>query len=274
MSNDEIYTVFDFKNNTTEFDELSSANGFTYWFARDLAKMLGYASYDSFNKVINKAIGVCVTVNIDIIGNFEKISHEYDAKKVDDFKLSRFACYIVAMNGDASKPKVAMAQAYFAAMSVSLKKYVDESSDFERISIRQEISENEKTLSGTAKSAGVDQYGLFQNAGYSGLYNMNLKKLKSLKGLPEKRSPLDYMGSDELAANLFRITQTEAKLRSDKISGQKDAENTAETVGRIVRKTMYDISGQRPEDLAVKEDIKKVKSKIKGSEKEFKKIDR
>lgn len=178
------------------------------------------------------------------------------------------------MNGDTKKREVAQAQAYFAAVAEAFRKYVEQSEEVERILIRDEISEHEKSLSGVAGKAGVTEYGLFQNAGYRGLYNMNLSALKARKGIPDGRSALDFMGKEELAANLFRVTQTEAKLRNERITGQKNAEDAAYSVGKEVRSTMQRISGNTPESLPIAEDIKKVKSAIKSSQKEFAKLDK
>ena len=165
-----------------------------------------------------------------------------------DYKLSRFACCLAAMNGDPKKPQVAKAQAYFVmwAEACRLSLRVD---GVERVGIRAEISEHERTLSGIAHQAGVPSYGLFQNAGYRGLYNMDLFQIRRAKGVPQTRSPLDFMGKTELAANLFRVTQTEEKIRASGIRGQAALERTAHEVGHKVRKTMIEISGRRPEDL-------------------------
>ena len=258
--------IFHFEDSKASFNDISYENGFTYWLASDLMKALGYQSFNSFKSSINKAVGACQALNIPIMENFQQIG-QYD------YKLSRFACYLVAMNSDPKKHNVALAQAYFAATAEAFRKYIQESEDVERILIRDEISGHEKQLSSTANSAGVKNYALFQNAGYRGMYNMNLKKLKSIKDVPETRSPLDFMGKEELAANLFRITQTEAKIKNENIYGQRNAEMAAEGVGRKVRETMMEISGTRPEALPIRDDIKKVKSAIKASHKDFKKLD-
>lgn len=269
-------SVFHFDDNKKNFNDLSHQNGFTYWLARDLMDSLGYESYQTFKKAINKAVQACTTLNIDIMDNFQQQSRDFNGKTVDDYRLSRFACYLVAMNSDPNKRQVAQAQAYFATLAETFRRYVEESEDVERILVRDEITDHEKTLSSTAQEAGVQGQGfaLFQNAGYRGMYNMNLKQLKKIKGIPDKRSPLDFMGKEELAANLFRITQTEAKLRNENVQGQRNAEKTAEGVGRKVRQTMKEISGTTPESLPTGEDIKQVKSAIKSSQKEFAKIDK
>ncbi|MNH24237.1 DNA-damage-inducible protein D [compost metagenome] len=209
--------------------------------------------------------------------NFQPVDREVDGKIERDYKLSRFACYLTAMNGDGKKPEVARAQAYFAAVAETFKRYIDQAEDVERVLIRDEISLHEKSLSGVAKQAGVTEYHFFQNAGYRGLYNMNMSDLKNRKGLIGKdstRSLLDFMGKQELAANLFRVTQTEAKMENEGIRGQKAAERAAEAVGRKVRQTMIEISGDTPESLPLARDLKQVKGDLKASSKEFKKLDK
>jgi len=270
----EMQNLFHLEGGEHHFDSLSKQNGFTYWHGRDLMEALGYKSWETFQAVIQKAISACVAIRVDIFGNFEQVYRPINGQSEPDYKLSRFACYLVAMNGASNKPEVAAAQTYFATLAEAFRRYVEESEEVERILIRGEISEHEKTLSNIAKEAGVNQYGLFQNAGYRGLYNMNISQLRTLKNIPSKRTPLDFMGKEELAANLFRVTQTEAKLKNDQIYGQKQAEQTAYTVGRKVRHAMQEISGNTPESLPPSEDIKKVKSAIKSSQREFAKLDK
>lgn len=266
--------VFHFDESRPDFNALANENGFTYWYASTMMNVLGYQGMDSFKKVVQRAISACTSLNIDIMDNFVQEKRQVNGRSIQDYRLSRFACYLVAMNGDPKKTEVAKAQGYFAAVAEAFRRYVEEADDVERILIRDEISDHEKTLSGVAKEAGVTKYGLFQNAGYRGMYNLNFTKLKQLKGVPDNRSPLDFMGKAELAANLFRVTQTEAKMRNESIQGQKNAENAAFEVGKKVRKTMQEISGTTPENLPASEDIRKVKSAIKSSQKDFAKIDK
>lgn len=209
--------VFHFDDDREKFDDFAQTNGQDMWYARDLMQFLGYANYQTFLKVINRAIAACATLNIDIMDNFEQVQRDLDGASVSDYKLSKFACYLVAMNGDPKKEQVARAQIYFVTVAQTLKNYLEQHEDFERLLIRDDISEREKSLGGVANAHGVSQFQLFQNAGYRGMYNKNLNALKEYKRLKDlRRSLLDFMGKEELAANLFRITQTEAKSASEK----------------------------------------------------------
>jgi len=267
--------AFTFEEDTPNtFESFSKENGSTYWWASDLMLFLGYESNASFKQVINKAIATCTTLNIGILDNFNLMERVVEGRRIMDFKLSRFACYLISMNGDNKKQGVALAQAYFATIAGAVESYLEEVNQVERLLTREEVSEREKSLSAVAKLSGVTSYPLFQNAGYRGMYNMNLSKLKELRGIESKRSPLDYMGKTELAANLFRITQTELKIKNENIKGQPRLEVTAETVGLQVRKTMLEISGVEPENLPLSEDIKEVKKKLKSKSKELKSMDK
>lgn len=255
------------------FEALGQINGFRFWWASELANLLGYASIDAFRPAINKAIAVCAQLGIDISENIIQERRDIAGRETRDFKLSRFACYLAAMNGDPRKPEVARAQAYFAAFAQALQAYIEQGESIERVHIRGEVSEREKTLSGVAHAAGVQQYALFQNAGYRGLYNMDLFALRRLKGVPQGRSPLDFMGKEELAANLFRITQTEAKIRNESIRGQQRLESAARHVGSEVRRTIQKLGGTPPERLSPAPDIKDVKKRLKATQRTWKKLD-
>lgn len=262
--------VFHFDPSCKNFDGMVGEG--LRWSAREVGEALGYGSFESFKKVVHRAMTACVALGIDMSENFEQVK---DWVGEADFSLTRFACYLVAMNADPKKVEVARAQVYFAAVAVTFKRYVEQVEELERVLIRDELSDHEKALSATANAAGVQGSGfaLFQNAGYRGMYNMNLGQLKAAKGIPEKRSALDFMGKTELAANLFRITQTEEKIRNEGISGQRNAENAAESVGRKVRATMEEISGVLPENLPVAGDIREVKGALRHSAKEFARMD-
>jgi DNA-damage-inducible protein D len=256
------------------FEALSKSNGFRFWWASELAATLGYESLNGFRKAVERAMMALTSLNIPVFDNIVQEQRDLDGKLAVDYKLSRFACYLAAMNGDPKKPQVAQAQAYFVQWAEACRLYLEQADGVERVAIRGEISEHERTLSGTAKMAGVVEYGLFQNAGYRGLYNMNFSELRRRKGVAQGRSPLDFMGKTELAANLFRVTLTEEKIRAERIRGQKPLERAAEDVGREVRRTVIKHSGKRPEDLPPAEDIKEVHKKLKSSHREIKKLDK
>lgn len=258
-----------------DFESLGKENGTRYWYATDLIRFLGYGNSSALKPVINRAIAACMSADMDVLGNFRQHARTLPSGKViGDYKLSRFGCYLVAMNADPRKPNVARAQVYFAAIAETVRQHFEQIENVERVIVRSEISDREKSLSGVAKAHGVTVYPLFQNAGYRGLYNMDLGQLKEVKGLEDvKRSLLDFMGKDELAANLFRITQTEAKIKNEEIRGQGRLESAAESVGAEVRQTMIKISGTRPEDLPLAEDLRVVKSELKKTQRKFHKLD-
>ena len=263
--------VFHFDNSRPSFETMAQENGFRFWLASQLMEALGYASMKPVLAAVNKAMVACAQLNVPINENFEQTKTDQVGS---DFKLSRFACYLTVLNGDPKNKRIAEAQAYFITMAEAFRQYVQQADSVERVLVRGEISEREKTLSGVAHSQGVDNFAFFQNAGYRGMYNMNLAKIRDVKGVPANRSPLDYMGKTELAANLFRITQTEEKILNENIKGQQRLESAAEAVGTKVRKTMLEISGVGPESLPPARDLKQVKKDLVKAGKEYAKLDK
>ncbi|MFG1358820.1 hypothetical protein [Xanthobacter pseudotagetidis] len=263
--------VFHFEDDRPNFESYGRQNGRRYWLASELMACLNYTEMAPILKAVNKAINACAQIGVAILDNFEECKTEKGGR---DWKLSRFACYLTVMNGDSRNHHVASAQAYFITMAEAFRQYIQEADGVERVIIRGEIVDREKELSMTASSHGVEQYQFFQNAGYRGMYNMDLKGIRSSKNIPDGRSPLDFMGSTELAANLFRLTQTNEKIKNEAIRGQKPLERAAENVGKAVRKTMINISGTVPEKLPAAQDIKEVRSAIKRSGKEYAKLDK
>lgn len=241
------------------FEESSHQNGILYWWASELVHMLGYTEYKPTMVPIQKALQICMITNIDTSENMQEVWKEINGRKVKDFKLSRFACFLIAMNADIKKKPVARLQAYFAAFATTIQSYINNQEDIELVRFRSEITEYEKNLSSTAKLAGTQNYDFFQNKGYLGMYNMPLSKIKALKGIPDEKKLFDYMGAEELGANIFRITQTEAKIKREGITGQKRLEQAAQDVGKGVRKAIADIGGTMPEDLPAFETSKKNK---------------
>ncbi len=266
--------LFHLEEGKPSFEGLGQTNGGKFWFARDFMRMLGYESYQAFQKPINKAIATCTALNIPVAENFEQVRRVIDGEPVQDIKLTRFACYLVAVNGDVKKPQVAAAQAYFVTMAEAFRQFIQGTDEVERVQIREEVSERERSLSATAYSAGVEQYAFFQNAGYRGMYSMDLIQLREVKGVVPGSSVLDFMGRQELAANLFRITQTEAKIQNDAIRGQAGLERAAHDVGRTVRKTMIELSGTPPEKLPAAGDIREVRGNLKQTRREFVRLDK
>jgi DNA-damage-inducible protein D len=269
----DISQYFDINNPT--FEDNFHSNGQIYWFASDFIKWLGYKEYSPTMPPINKAMSVCISIpSIITVDHFREEVKEIDGKRIKDFKLSRFACYLVAMNADIKKEQVSKAQAYFAAFTAQIQEFIKTQDDIDRVPLRKDISEREKSLFSAAKKAGVTRYDYFANKGYMGLYNMPIHKIRELKKIPEGATPLDYMGSEELAANIFRITQTNAKIRRDNIRGQEALENAAQQVGKTVRKAIEETGGTMPEDLPPEPHIKKIKSELKKTSKEFDKKDK
>ena len=274
MAREKQLNLFHVEPDRPSFEDLGNENGGKFWYARDFMRMLGYESLAAFQKPINKAIATCTALNIPVVENFEQVQRIVNGETAPDFKLTRFACYLVSINGDVRKPEVASAQAYFVTMAEAFRHYIQDAENVERGQTREEVSERERSLSAVAYAAGVVHYPFFQNEGYRGMYCMNLSDLRERKGVASGRSVLDFMGGEELAANLFRITQTEAKIRNERLHGQMRLERTAHDVGQTVRRTMIEISGKTPESLPIAEDIKEVKGKLKQVRREFGKLDK
>ena len=255
-------------------ERMGEENG-GFWYARQFMEMLGYETYSSFQKALGRAISTCSTLEFSIAEHFVPVQREIDGRRFDDYRLTRFACYLTAMNGNPAKPEVAAAQVHFASMAEAVRLLYSNPENIERVQIRDELSQREKSLGGVAKAAGVipERYGLFHNAGHMGMYNMSYNRLKEYKGMPGTGSLLDFMGKQELAANLFRVSQTEAKIRNYRIQGQNQLEVAARRVGEEVRATMYRTSGTRPENLPLAEDIKKLRSRLKKANKELQQLD-
>lgn len=267
---DTLPNINAFDGDPPAFELLAQQNGFRFWMASDLARALGYESTAPLFKALNKALAVCMMLGIDVAENFTSVT----PGKAPEYKLSRFACYLTVMNADVRNPLVARAQVFFASLANAFWEAMKQHEEVDRLLVRGEISQHEKSLAGVAKHSGVEDYARFQNAGYVGMYNMPIWKLKNYKRFDGAGSLLDHMGRDELAANLFRLTQTEAKIRNEGIKGQQPLETAAETVGRIVRNTVLQISGQLPENLPLAQPIGENRKSIKATQRAFKKLDK
>lgn len=266
------YSIME-ENNIVTFEDFKNQNGITFWWASDLMRMLGYTDMNSFQKVINRATRTLITLNIPHYDNIISVERMIDGKSVRDFKLTRFACYILAMNGDTKKPEVAMAQAYFAEQTRKFEVYIQSSNDVDRLLIRDELTDGNKSLASTAKAAGVVDYAKFQNAGYRGMYNMMSYQLENRRGVKRGHLP-DTMSRTELAANLFRVTQTEENIKRNNISGQEALERTHYAIGKEVRRIVEKNTGLAPEDLPQERRLPDVKKDLKIGYREMKKKDK
>lgn len=264
-----IDDLIDPQDGFVTFEQLRHENGLTYWLASELMERLGYDGMKAFYKAINRANKAMTGLGIDPFGNIQKIIHD---DGTEDYKLSRFASYLVVMNADPDKTLVATAQAYFVAMTRQFELWLENPEDVTRVAFRQEMKEQHSRLAGAAKESGVDNYAHFQNAGYLGMYNMMNVQLAHRRRI-EKDELMDYMGTTEMAANLFRIEMTKARLEKEGMVGQGGAEHIHKHVGSQVRKMVKESTGKNPEDLPVKRRLADVEKQLKLGHKEMKKVD-
>lgn len=259
----------DFSN--SPFEKIKKVNeyGSEYWSARELYKLLEYSEYRHFLPVIEKAKEACKNSSEDVLDHFEHVLEKVElgsgaAREVENYNLSRYACYLIIQNADPSKEVVAHGQTYFAYQTRKQEVTEIELENKRRLLLREEMKEHNKKLAEAAKDVGVKEpldYAIFQDHGYQGLYGgLKQKDIHAKKGLKKSQKILDHMGSTELAANLFRATQAEEKLRKDKavIKTKQQANTVHYEVGKKVRQTIAEISGIMPEDLPAVESIKKI----------------
>lgn len=252
-------------------------NGNEFWMARQLAKALEYTDFRNFISVIEKAKDACKNsgqlVEDHLVEFNEEINHGKGAvSSYPSYKLSRYACYLIVQNADPNKEIVALGQTYFAVQTrLQEIRQMDEynqlsTEDEKRLFLRNEMAKHNSQLAAAAKDAGVIEpidYAIFQNHGYKGLYGgLDAKAIHVKKGLKKSQQILDHMGSTELAANLFRATQTEEKLKREQIKGKQKANQTHFEVGKKVRKTIQEIGGEMPENLPAADSIKKLELKV------------
>lgn len=270
LSDDTIDTLLD----AFEAAARKTEDGHEFWTSRDLSRLLGYSDYRNFLTIVEKAKAACRTMRLDPQDHFVDVTDMIEIGKggrreVDNIHLDRYACYLIAQNGDPRKRQIGFAQNYFAIQARRQELADQHGVDFDTLSenqkrlyLRNQVVAENKRLMSAAKASGVHSgadFGKFNNRGYQGLYGGRGKEeIQQYKGLPTKANILDHMGSTELAANLFRITQTEEKLRSRNIQGKEAACDAHYEVGVKVRQTMRDLSGIMPEDLPVADDVKRI----------------
>lgn len=272
MKNDIINKHHSIFESIRQVDE----NGNEYWLARELGRALEYTDFRNFTNVIDKAKEACQNSNQPIQNHFVDINEMVSigsgaARPLPSVKLSRYACYLIVQNADPSKAVVAQGQTYFAVQTriAEIKQMEDynrlSTEEEKRLFLRDELARHNSQLADAAKGAGVIEprdYAIFQNHGYQGLYGgLGAKEIHAKKGLKKSQKILDHMGSTELAANLFRATQAEEKLRREQIKGKAKANKTHFEVGAKVRQTIKELGGTMPENLPVAENIAKVETK-------------
>lgn len=261
-------------------------DGSEFWYARELALVLDYTKWENFHKVIKRAMIACENSGHDVYLDFPEVRKIVSAgatrKPVLDYELTRYACYLIVQNGDPRKEVIALGQTYFAIQTYRQEvadRFNQLDEDSRRLVVRGDIKQWNQLLAETARQAGVitnEEFAIFQNAGYMGLYGgLTVDDIHKKKGLAVGQKILDYMGSTELIANLFRISQTEEKLRKDNVSDANTATAVHHTVGKEVRKAIEEIGGTMPEDLPTpeksiaqieKEQMERLKQKAKNGQ--------
>lgn len=250
----------EYNEQTFESIKHINKNNQEFWYARELQTVLEYKEWRNFENIIKKAQSACEGSNNSVNHHFVDVNKMVQAgvapKEIDDYMLSRYACYLIVMNGDPRKEVIAVGQTYFAVKTRQqelIENYDLLSEDQKRLSIRNEMIEHNKSLAEAAQMAGITtskDYAIFQNKGYQGLYGgLGAKEIHERKGLKKNQKILDHMGSTELAANLFRATQTDEKIRRENIQGKAAANQTHYEVGKKVRQTIKELGGTMPEDL-------------------------
>lgn len=258
----------DTKNYSEEiFENLKHINeyGQEFWYARELQSALEYSQWRYLKEAIERAKTACTNSGQNMTDHFAEVRKMVEIgsnakREIEDIALSRYACYLIVMNGDPRKEVIALGQTYFAVKTRHqelIEDYDRLTEEQKRLAIRNEMKRHNSALASAAQEAGVKQpvdFTIFQNYGYMGLYNgLKAQDIKTRKGLKKNQDILDFMGSTELAANLFRATQTEEKLRREHIQGKSEANKTHYEVGKKVRQTIKELGGTMPEDLPTPE---------------------
>ena len=256
----------------TPFEAIRRTNpaGNEFWSSRDFAKVLGYADYRNFQSVIESARTACFNSGMRVEDHFVEVTEMVEIgssaqRGLKSVMMSRYACYLVIQNADPAKEIVAQGQTYFAIQTRRQELSEEEVETQRRLTIRSELRTHNSQLADAAKDAGVIEprdYAIFQNHGYMGLYGgLGAQDIHRRKGLKKSEHILNHMGSTELAANLFRATQAEEKLRREKITGKEKAYKARWEVGAKVRRTIRELGGTMPEELPTVESVKKLESK-------------
>ena len=260
-------------NNVFEQSKKINEYGAEYWTARDLYKILEYAEYRNILPVLEKAKEAAKNSGAVVHNHFVDINEMVTIgsgaqRERDNVILDRYACYLIVQNSDPSKEIVALGQTYFAIQTRRQEAADSLLEDRKRVMLRDEVTKHNASLASSAKEAGVADFARFQNAGYQGLYGgMSASQIKQRKKLKKSQQILDHMGSEELAANLFRATQADAKLKREGIRGEYSANLAHYEVGRKVRKTIKDLGGTMPENLPTPDGIGRAKTRIKSDDK-------
>lgn len=274
----EMILLNDIDKTNKSFEDIKhiDENGVEVWYARELMPILQYSNWQNFEKIIDKAKISCQNSDISVLDHFTDVNKMVQIgsgayRKQIDYKLTRYACYLIAQNGDSRKKVIALAQTYFAVQTrkqeISEKEYSMLTEDEKRFYQRDLTRKGNYSLNQTAKKAGVKNFDRFHNSGYKGLYNgETADDIAKRKGLRYREDILDNMGSEELAANLFRITQTESRLKKDNICSEKEANKTHYNIGKNIREVIAKNGGTMPEDLPTP------KKSLKQLEKENKKM--
>ena len=270
--------VKEIDKNNLSFEDIKhiDENGIEFWYARELQLVLDYKEWRKFENVINKAKESCKNSDINVFDCFVDVDKSIISGKgrksiIKDYKLNRYACYLIAQNGDSRKKVIALAQTYFAVQTrkqeITEKEYSLLTEDEKRFYQRNLTKKGNYSLNQTAKNAGVKNFDKFHNAGYKGLYNgETADDIAKRKGLRYREDILDNMGSEELAANLFRITQTESKLKKDNIQTEKDANKAHYNIGNNIREVIKKNGGTMPENLPTpKKSLKQLEKENKKS---------
>ena len=259
------------KENIFESIKKRDNNGAEYWVSRDLAKVLEYSDYRNFLAVISRAQTACENSGEVIHNHFVEANDMVRIgsgaeKSVESIYLSRYACYLIVQNSDPTKVIVAKGQTYFAIQTRRQEHTDNLIEDNKRVFLRDEMKKHNTSLMHTASGAGVESFAIFQNAGYKGLYGgLTMQDIHNKKKLTKSQRILDHMNSEELAANLFRATQTDAKIKRENIKGQGNANLAHYEVGQKVRNTIANLGGTMPEELPSPDAIGIAKSRIKKS---------